>query len=516
MAGDRDKSISGKLVRNFTLTSGVAVFFAILLVGLVQYHLTDREISAEAERYNEALASSLSILVADKIKGALAAPDVGDGPAPMNASLLAALDQVFARIAPDTRVLKVKLFDLKGTVIYSTTHADIGDTRYDNPSFRRALDLHQTASDRSFRSDFAAIGGPVTDRYVLSSYLPISLGGARGQSEGIFEIYSDVTEPVRKLHWILAAEFGVALTLIGLAYGVQLLVVLRGAREIDRAHQERLDLIALSDTRMQQMIEARAASKAKSTFLAMMSHELRTPLNAIIGFSELMKNETLGPIGNTRYREYMTHIAEGGTHLLGIVNDVLDLTKVEAGAYRFYPEAILVSEVLDAVQRMAGPLLQQKSITLTVSVAPGLQVFADGKATRQILTNLLGNAIKFTPAGGTIGMTGSVSPERQAVEIRVEDHGSGISPDDLARVTEPFYQAGNPYQSETSGTGLGLPVSRAFARGMGGDLEIVSQLGVGTTVSLFLPAEASTDLAATRHDSDAMDWQTTQSPLPRR
>jgi signal transduction histidine kinase len=506
MAGDPDTSISGRLVRNFTLTSGVAVFLAILIVGAVQYYFTDQEISAEAERYNEALASSLSVLVADQIDGILAVPELASGAVAMDAAQHQALDQVFAKIAPQTRILKVKLFDIKGTVIYSTNSADIGDTRYDNPSFRRALDDQVTASDRSFRPAFVAVTGPVADRYVLSSYLPIFVDDARRIPGGVFEIYSDVTEPVTHLRWILAIEFAIAMALIGLAYGVQLLVVLRGAREIDRAHHERLELIALSDARMQQMIEARAASKAKSTFLAMMSHELRTPLNAIIGFSEIMKNETLGPIGNTRYREYMTHIAEGGMHLLGIVNAVLDLTKVEAGAYRFLNETILLSDVLNAVNQMAAPLLQKKSISLVIQVPPGLHVFAESKATRQILMNLLGNAIKFSPANGTIHITADYNVSRQMVEIRVQDWGSGISAADLAKVTDPFFQSGNPYHSEVSGTGLGLPISRAFARGMGGDLEIASEIGIGTTVTLFLPKEAPADLAAARLSEDDVTW----------
>ncbi|MBI3505864.1 MAG: PAS domain S-box protein [Proteobacteria bacterium] len=261
--------------------------------------------------------------------------------------------------------------------------------------------------------------------------------------------------------------------------------ILRDMTEIERINNE---LVSLADERALQAERAESANQAKTMFLATMSHELRTPLNAIIGFSDIAVREMFGPIGNPRYRDYLASIKRSGEDLLSIINDVLDLSKVEVGAYRFEPEAFDICELLSATARQLMPLMATKSLRFRHELPGSLMVRADLRATRQIVVNLLSNSIKFTDAGGIVTISAVLSAEGDFAEFSVRDTGRGIAPEDLDRVGRPFVQVGDAYRSEVKGTGLGLAISRTFATGMGGNLRISSQFGQGTTVTVRLPA----------------------------
>ncbi|HYM30366.1 MAG TPA: HAMP domain-containing sensor histidine kinase [Candidatus Cybelea sp.] len=234
--------------------------------------------------------------------------------------------------------------------------------------------------------------------------------------------------------------------------------------------------------------EAHAASQAKSHFLANMSHELRTPLNAIIGFSELIRDESFGPVGKACYREYALDIHSSGTHLLNIINDILDLTKIEAGKFDLALEPIELGGLIDTAVRFVEPKAATGEIALKVAVAPGMApVQADRRALKQILLNLLSNAVKFTPRGGRIEVRATVEPRGEVV-IAVADTGIGIAPADMARVMTPFGQVETAYSRSTQGTGLGLPLTKHLVEMHGGHLELVSASGKGTTAIVRLPA----------------------------
>jgi signal transduction histidine kinase len=219
-----------------------------------------------------------------------------------------------------------------------------------------------------------------------------------------------------------------------------------------------------------------------------MSHELRTPLNAIIGFSDIAVREMFGPIGNARYKEYLANIKSSGEDLLTIINDVLDLSKAEVGAYRFEPEDVDVCDVLSSTARQLMPLFDSKGLKFRSALPGQLMARADPRAIRQIVVNLLSNSIKFTSPGGIVTLGAAPAPDAGFVEFSVQDTGRGIAPDDLDRVGRPFVQVGDAYRSEVKGTGLGLAISRTFSAGMGGNLRIESELGHGTTVTVSLPA----------------------------
>ena len=240
---------------------------------------------------------------------------------------------------------------------------------------------------------------------------------------------------------------------------------------------------ALQDARL----HAESANQAKSSFLAAMSHELRTPLNSILGFSELIIHEAFGPVGNTRYRDYAQDINFSGRHLLELINDVLDLSKIEAGKTQLDIDAVDVSTVLAACRRLTDERAQAHGLAMTLhtEAAPAV-IWADERALKQIVFNLLSNAIKFTGPGGKISLEACETPASQ-VCLKVSDTGCGIPAGEIDRLLRPFEQMENSYARSRGGSGLGLPLVRALARLHGGDVDIVSREGLGTTVSVTLP-----------------------------
>ncbi len=228
-----------------------------------------------------------------------------------------------------------------------------------------------------------------------------------------------------------------------------------------------------------------AASAEKTRFLAQMSHELRTPLNAILGFSDVVRHEMFGPMGGeaaNRYRDYLNDIHASGSHLLNLINDLLDLSKIEAGRMDLSLERFSLSDMFEDVARMTGPQAERKGVHLDFRTNGVTDIRADRRLLTQAVLNIVANAVKFTPGDGTVAL--SVGREGRYVILSVKDTGLGIDPADIKRVLEPFGQAGS---RKTEGTGLGLPLARSIMECHGGGLEIESEPGSGTTVSLWLP-----------------------------
>ena len=232
-------------------------------------------------------------------------------------------------------------------------------------------------------------------------------------------------------------------------------------------------------------LEADAANRAKSDFLANVSHELRTPLHAIAGFSELLIDEKLGPIGHAAYREYAHFIRDSGEHLLDLITDILDMSKYEAGELALREDEVVLQETVDGAVRFVSERAENLSVDLHCHLTPSdVSLLADERKLKQIFINLLDNAVKFTNAGGRVSLTGELD-EEGAYVITVEDTGVGIKRVDIPRVLERFGQTSDARQQ---GTGLGLPLARALAELHGGSLALTSKPGVGTRVTVKLPA----------------------------
>ncbi len=282
-------------------------------------------------------------------------------------------------------------------------------------------------------------------------------------------------------------------------------VMLLNARQIQRAFgKERIILLAIEDItekiKLQRELaertndaekaqtEAEAANRAKSDFLANMSHELRTPLNSIIGFSEVLEDELLGTL-NPSQREDVQYIIKAGRHLLSLINDILDLSKVESGKMELEVDQVSLREMLDAmlVMQREKALRHNISLDLRMDPAADLLIEADSRKLKQILFNLLSNAVKFTLDGGSVLVkTRTISGARE-IEIAIEDTGIGIRPEDIPKLFKEFAQLGSVYDKQYEGTGLGLALTKRLVELHGGRIQVSSKFGKGSRFAFVIP-----------------------------
>ena len=362
-------------------------------------------------------------------------------------------------------VFRYRILDVDGVTRIAA--ADIG-TRTTDPNFHDVVSSGQPYAEIERQQDFGA------ERQLVSeAYAPIVRDG---RTVGVVEVYVDLTDRAGAVQ-----QLGNTV-LIGLASLLAIMGVLKSICAWRSLRQRRQTEAAL----MRAKIEAEMANQAKSEFLASMSHELRTPLNSIIGFSEIITTKGMGPVGNARYVEYAGHIHESGRFLLELVNDILDLSKIAAG------KASLREQEVD-LEALAGTcmmMMQQTADTGGVCLKSrpvAATIYGDELKLRQILTNLLANAVRFTPSGGTVTL--SMMPQASGgLDLIIADTGVGISAHDMAKVLEPFGQANNAIKGAASGTGLGLPLAKAFAELHDATLSLASAPGVGTTVTVSFPA----------------------------
>ena len=277
---------------------------------------------------------------------------------------------------------------------------------------------------------------------------------------------------------------------------------LRGTVENLKRSQARVE--ELASAHQQERLRAEEANRSKSEFLANMSHELRTPLNAINGFSEIMAGEMFGPLGHERYKGYVTDILSSGQHLLLLINDILDMSKIEAGKMQLQPELVRPDELIEQCLRIMRARAEEKSIAIIVETANLPEIEADPRALKQVLLNLMSNAVKFTPVGGKVRVRGFDAAD--GVVLQVADTGIGIPADQLPRLGRPFEQIESQIAKSHQGSGLGLALSKSLIELHGGALRIDSVLGKGTTVSFTLPARAR--LASAGEDADPASIQT--------
>ena len=252
-----------------------------------------------------------------------------------------------------------------------------------------------------------------------------------------------------------------------------------------RASQQRL--AELAEKYAEEKTRAEEANQAKSKFLANMSHELRTPLNAIIGFSEIMESGMFGPLGAEKYHEYCSDIRGSGQYLLEVINDILDMSKIEAGRIRLDFEDLSIDTLLNEAMRVVAARAQNKQLQLSARISPELRLRADRRALKQIALNLLSNAVKFTPVGGRVTVRGRATDH--CITLAIADTGIGIAKDALARLGRPFEQVESQLTKSHQGSGLGLAISKSLVELHGGRMRIRSTLGKGTLVVVRLPLE---------------------------
>jgi len=244
-------------------------------------------------------------------------------------------------------------------------------------------------------------------------------------------------------------------------------------------------IVELAENYEQEKIRAEEANQSKSEFLANMSHELRTPLNAINGFSDIMKKEMFGPLGDPRYKEYINDILFSGQHLLSLINDILDMSKIEAGKMTLNTEAMHIHDIIQQIIRIVRGRAEDNRLKLVYNANELPEIEADTRAVKQVLLNLATNAIKFTPEGGVVSI--ETHANSAGIIVKIADSGIGIAQDDLDRLAKPFEQIESEHSRQHEGTGLGLALSKSLVELHGGNFTIESVLGEGTTVTFTLP-----------------------------
>ena len=329
----------------------------------------------------------------------------------------------------------------------------------------------------AFREEVTRTGMPVE----IGSYRILRLDGTEGEVEGYCAPFTGLKKPA-------------------------LMSVIRDLSELRQTEQtlqsrvteleETRDLLEKSSAAQTKLNEelriakeaADAANRSKSDFLTTMSHELRTPLNAIIGFSDILKSQIFGPGGSEKYCEYANDINNSGQHLLDLINDILDLSKVEAGQEELHEEDIVIPELIGSITSLVRQRASKKGVKLEMEVQKDLpSLHADKRKLKQIFINLLSNAIKFTEAGGRVTFSAWCDTENGYV-FQIADTGIGIAPADIPKALSKFGQVDSDINRQNAGTGLGLPLTKELIELHGGSLDLQSVLGEGTTVTVRFPA----------------------------
>lgn len=404
----------------------------------------------------------------------------------------AALDAALRDLLDETTVEKVKIYAPDGLTVYSTDPSQIGVEYGDNPRFLAAK-AGGTASLLEYRKLFGSFDGPIENRWILSSYVPVRSGGVESPLEGVAELYRDVTEQYLSIERENALDLAMLATAFISIFVTLLAIVWRTERSL-LEHHRRETALATAVARVE------ATAKEKSTFLANMNHQLRTPLNAILGFAHMIAEERVGPIGNSRYKEYAGDIASAGDQLLGMINDVLLLVRVDAGLVK--PEiapidlSVLAMSVVEAKKSAATAA----EVKLTIELAAGLPpIESDDALIRQVFLRLIDNAIKFTPRGGEVNVGFIYGEADNRVSAYVADTGIGMRPEDIPAALAPFGVVdGALSRPSETGVGLGLSLAGRLAETAGATLSIRSEIGAGTrvTVSFVRPTQNARRAAA--------------------
>ncbi len=454
----------------FAVLSAVVMLTAVLVISYAHRLYTVNQVGAMAERNNAALAQIIANATLPDFQDLTSANEAaqGQGSGDLTANpAYADLRAKALKLIAGSPVVRLDILDHDARAIFSTESSAIGQAGGDGAAFQQAW---------SGRAGSRMEGGA---RDIVASYVPTFDPAEPGRVIAVFQIDTDVTadfaglesyhQSIMLLIWI-----AFAITYCGLIW-----IVLRTNRAAARQNEANLKLAAA-------VARSEAANQSKSDFLAAMSHELRTPLNAVIGFSEIMKSELLGPVAVPAYRDYVTNIHASGTHLLSIVNDILDMAKTETGSVPLDREEFGIKEMLEQTMAMVEERAASAGLTIHLDVAPELgTMVSDRRRIKQVLLNLLSNAIKFTPAGGSITVTARRILNKVALEVA--DTGVGISEQDMPTALAPFGQVDSSLARKHEGTGLGLPLAKKFVELLGGTFHIDSKPGEGTHVGMSLP-----------------------------
>ena len=341
-----------------------------------------------------------------------------------------------------------------------------------------------------WRLSIGLVNGSLTKRRLISHAARIAL--VYFLASIVYIYFSDrlVRVFIQDLNLLTSLQTFKGAAFVALSSLLIYVLIIRKERENEMLLRELDVKVEERTTRLEEaMFLAESTSKLKSEFLANMSHELRTPLNAIIGFSEAMLSGVYGPV-NERQREYLGDILTSGENLLGLINDLLDLSKIEAGSMHLERRTFSLKELMKSAAGMFREKAIVHNITLEFHVEDGVdEIIADQRKVKQVMVNLLSNAIKFTPAGGTVRLNARRAAD--TVEVSIEDTGIGISSSDIHQLFQPFHQLESPFQKKYGGTGLGLFLTKRLVELQGGGIRVESEKGGGSVFSFSIPIKGN-------------------------
>ncbi len=471
-----------RLTRSFAIGAGLVMVAAAALLSVFHWFWSLGELEKMVEQNNVNVAQVLSNVLWTRngpLMEELASADretlkTHPGVAQLRADILSFIE--------DAPIYRVKIFDKDGDIIFSTDANQIGWNVRDRPGFATAI-TGVVKNELARKNTFSLTESVTVDRDLMSSYIPIYRDGPGSETIGVFEVYDDVTVALRDINRGIALQVVLVLLTTFVVYLVLIWFVRRGDQLLRAEHAHSLELVHI-------VARAEAASKAKSQFLANMSHELRTPLNSVIGFAEILSSEGFGPLGDKRYLDYAKEIGDGGRNLLTIINNTLDLSKIELGTADIALRPVdPVAVVRSAVQQLDREV-KDSGVLVSIEIdsrAPAMQ--SDETKLKQILLNVISNGLKFTPPGGRVTIKVIGSDDNSTVRFEISDTGIGIAAADVPIALAPFGQVDSALNRRYQGAGLGLPLAKGLAELLGGQLEIAGAPGSGTTVAVTLPTQ---------------------------
>lgn len=475
-----------QLSKYFSLVSSASFALAISLLIFLYYRQSLHHVIILEEKHNINLAKSFSKSIWSKYGFFLKNTEKFTRKKIQSHYFVQKIRQDIVNSLESKTVAKVKIYDLNGKTVFSTELEQIGESKKNSPGFISAISGN-VLTQINHTNNFYSIDGLIKNRQIISSYVPIFNRQNEREIEGVFELYIDVTHSVRHINRA-ATEVAIgSLIIFVFLYLFLLSIVRRGEFLLNEQN------VALNKFQQEKTV-AEIANKSKSEFIANMSHELRTPLNIILGFVELLNRDNSL---SAQQKEFLAIVSRNGEHLLSLINDVLNLSKIDSRKMILERDTFDLINLLYSLKETFQLQIKAKDLKLVFELAADLPQYicTDEKKLRQVLINLLNNAVKFTSTG-TITLKVSALPlQAQTVKImaEIQDTGKGIAPQDLATIFAPFVQSVTNRQFQ-EGTGLGLTISKQFVQLMGGDIEVDSKLGYGTTMRFDFTAELGMSL----------------------